>query len=333
MTPTGSEVRKRAVRLVSWYPREWRARYGEEFVELLVEDLVEQPRSFRRSVDVARTGLLARFALLGFAGRSLDAEDDGPRSLAAFGCSVSIFLLAATAIWAQLTIGWQWSPPKTGATVSGMVLMTVAMVIVVSAGLICAAPVAWLALRTLVHRRSGSVLRPLLLSAVGCTVLVVGTHHFANGWPGTGAAHWAHQGIVPGGVAAYAWASTLFVTTYWLHPAALAHFPASEVAWMVVSPVAVAAIVVGVCKTVRRIEISEGLLRFERSLGHVIAAAMMLFFTGAALWVVDGGTGPRNLFHIGVIDVVELAVMVASLVFAGLTVARARGAAVIPSAP
>ena len=47
---------------------------------------------------------------------------------------------------------------------------------------------------------------------------------------------------VPGGVAAYAWASTLFVTSYWLHPAALGHFPGAELAWMVASPLALAAV-------------------------------------------------------------------------------------------
>ena len=46
--------------------------------------------------------------------------------------------------------------------------------------------------------------------------------------------------MVPGGVAAYAWASTLFVTSYWLHPAALLHFPAAELGYMVLSPVATA---------------------------------------------------------------------------------------------
>ena len=33
---------------------------------------------------------------------------------------------------------------------------------------------------------------------------------------------------------------------------------------------------------------------------------MATFFTGAALWVFDGGPGPRNLFHIGAIDIVDL---------------------------
>jgi hypothetical protein len=54
----------------------------------------------------------------------------------------------------------------------------------------------------------------------------------------------------------------------------------------------------------------------------VVAGAMALFLTGAALWVVDGSAGPRNLFHIGSIDVIELIVLAASLTLAGRAVER-----------
>ena len=117
MTARGADLRKRAERFLRWYPREWRDRYGEEFVEFLVADLEEQSRSIGRTVDVARSGLLARLAASGLAGRSLDTAEQSRRSLAAFGCAVSLFLTAALAIWAQLTIGWQWSSPDTVATV------------------------------------------------------------------------------------------------------------------------------------------------------------------------------------------------------------------------
>ncbi len=328
MKATKSDTRRRAVSLLSWYPKDWRDRYGEEFVELLVAELEEQPHSFSRSIDLVRSGLLARLAVLGFAGRSLDPAEDGRRSLAAFGTSISIFLSVAVAIWAQLTIGWQWSAPRSGTTFSAMVVMTVAMVAVALACVMCAAPVAWTAVRSLVRSPSGRIARPICLLAIGSAVLIVGTHHFANGWPGTYGHRWAHQGIVPGGVAAYAWASTLFVTAYWLHPAALIHFPTAEVVWMMVSPIAVVAIVAGGAKTVLRLEFSASLLRFERSFGYVIAGAMALFFTGASLWVIDGGVGPGNLFDTGVIDVVELAVMVTSLILVGTTLERSSGTTV-----
>ena len=38
--------------LLRWYPRGWRARYGDEFAELLLAELAERPRGWRRTADV-----------------------------------------------------------------------------------------------------------------------------------------------------------------------------------------------------------------------------------------------------------------------------------------
>jgi hypothetical protein len=55
-----ADAELRAHRLLRWYPKEWRLRYGEEFTELLVDDIAERPRSWRRTVDVARSGIAAQ---------------------------------------------------------------------------------------------------------------------------------------------------------------------------------------------------------------------------------------------------------------------------------
>jgi hypothetical protein len=325
-------ARQRATRLLRWYPREWREHYGEEFLELLVDDVEERTHSVDRTLDVARSGLVARLASAGLGGRSLDPADHGRRSLATFACAVSMFLTVAFAIWAQMTVGWQWSAPDTVATTLAMVVMSTAVVAIGAACLACMVPIAWSAARTLVGQHSWEIFRPLCLVVAGLAVLMVGTHHFANGWPGTGGHPWAHQGIVPGGVAAYAWASTLFLTSYWIHPAALGGFPAGEVGWMLGSPLALGGVVVGLAKLVRRLDLSDRVLRFERIMGSGAAGAMVVFLTGASLWIVDGGPGPRNLFHIGSIDVIELVVLAASLALAGRAVART-GDAVRMTAP
>jgi hypothetical protein len=203
-----------------------------------------------------------------------------------------------------------------------MLVMSTAIVAFGALLLVSPVPVVWSVVRTLCRNRSGSLLRPLLLTGAGLGVLLLGTHHFANGWPGTGGHPWAHQGVVPGGVAAYAWASTLFVTSYWLHPAALGAFPTSELAWMVVSPVAFTAVLVGIAKLIRRLELSDRVLDYERRLACAATLAMAAFFTGAGMWVFDGGPGPRNLFHIGTIDIVDLVALAVAMAMTGLAVRR-----------
>ncbi len=317
-----SALRSRTLGLLRWYPKEWRSRYGEEFAELLVADMEERPQSFGRALNVARSGIVARAAAAGLSGQPLDRDDGERRSLVAVGGALTIFVVFALAIWSQLTIGWQWSAPDTVATSWAMPVMSSA---IVAFGALCVAsavPLLWSVGRSLGRDRTGRLLRPVLLIIGGLGVLVVGTHHFANGWPGTGGHPWVHQGIVPGGVAAYAWASTLFVTSYWAHPAALAGFPTSEVAWMAVSPIALTATLVGIAKLVRRLDLSPRLLRYQRRLADGATLAMAAFFTGAGLWVFDGGPGPRNLFHVGAIDVVDLVAMAVAMAMAGQAVRR-----------
>jgi hypothetical protein len=207
-----------------------------------------------------------------------------------------------------------------------MVVMSVDMLVFLVLAVLAALPVTGTVLAQLFRRRGAGIGRPLVLMVLGAGLLIVGARHFGNGWPGTGGHPWAHQGLVPGGVAAFWWASTLSISSYWAHPGTLLHFPADEVVWMVMSPLAMISVVVGATKILRRLELSPAVLRYERRLGHVAAMAMTAFLVGSALWVVDGGPGPRNLFHAGAIDVGALVVMTGVSLVALRSVQRARSA-------
>jgi len=67
--PAPGPLERRARRLLSWYPAGWRARYGDEFAELLLAELAEQPRAWRRTVNVAHCGITARLAAAALGGR------------------------------------------------------------------------------------------------------------------------------------------------------------------------------------------------------------------------------------------------------------------------
>jgi hypothetical protein len=315
---------ERAARLLRWYPKAWRSRYGEEFAELLIADIYERPRSRTRTLDVLRGGIVARFAGAGLCGYTLEAGDQVRVSLAAFGCCAAVFLGFGAAMWSQLTIGWQWSAPSTAATTVGMVMMSAAMLAFLVLALAAAAPVLW---SCAVRGRCRGLLGPAVL-VVACAVIVfVGGRHFGNGWPGTGGHPWARQGLVPGGVAAFSWASTLFVSAYWAHPLALARFPAAELAWMAISPLALAGLVVGAAALVRRTELSPRVLDFLTRLGYAACGVMAVFLAGCCAWIIDGGPGPRNLFHAGAIDVAGAVVMTIAFAVARQAARAARSGA------
>jgi hypothetical protein len=323
---------RRAARLLRWYPPSWRARYGEEFTELLIAEFAEQPRSARRAVDLARGGLVARLAWTGLAGHRPEPAEQVRAALATAACSTAAFLAFGIAMWAQLTIGWEWSSPPEAATRFGMVAMSAAVLLLAVLALAAVLPLAWLAVRRLARQREERLRVPVLLAMTGALVLAAGSHHFQNAWPGTGAAPWAHQGLVPGGVAAFSWAATLSFSAYWAHPAALAAFPAGEIAWMAASPLALAALAAGLAGIVRRLDLSLRLLRYEAWLAGAAGVGMAVFVAGGGCWVLAEGATP-GLFHAGAIDIASLAVMMLALSVARLATGRAWRSAVPPQPP
>ncbi|MGA2530667.1 MAG: hypothetical protein ABSG36_16105 [Acidimicrobiales bacterium] len=333
MTARRDDAGQRAKRLVRWYPKHWRRRYGDEFTEMLISDLTEQPRSWRRAGNVAWSGLVARLTCAGLTNHTTEPYEQVRASLASLGCAVGLFLVFGVAMWSQLTIGWQWARPETVATYSAMILMSATMALFLVLAVLAAAPVAYCLVRSLVRDRSRELVAPTLLVLAGAALLVVGGRHFGNGWPGTGGHRWALQGLVPGGVAAFSWASTLSVSSYWAHPHALAAFPPAEIAWMAVSPVAILALVTGSAKTLRRVELSTRALRYESRLARLAGSAMAVFLIGSCAWVLDGTAGPKGLFHTGAIDIAGLVAMAAAVALGNRASQRARSGAIVLARP
>jgi hypothetical protein len=304
------EAARRAARLLRWYPQAWRSRYGAEFAELLTADIGERPRSRTRTADVARGGIVARLAAAGLTGWTLEPAAQVRTSLVSLGWCAAVFISFGTAMWSQLTIGWQWSEPDTAATTVATVMMSAAMLAFGVLALAAAAPVLWSAGSRIARGRCHGLLGPAILVLACVVIIFAGGRHFGNGWPGTGGHPWSRQGLVPGGVAAFSWASTLSVSSYWAHPGVLASFPAAELAWMALSPLAIAGLAGGVATLVRRTELSPAVLDFETRLGGVTCAAMAVFLAGCCAWLLNGGPGPRNLFHAGAIDAAGAVVLI-----------------------
>jgi hypothetical protein len=308
----------RAARLIRWYPKSWRARYGEEFAELLIADITERPDSVARTLDVARGGIVARLTGAGLTGypaattRHVTARHV-TASLVSLGCAQAVFLGFGAAMWSQLTIGWQWSDsaavPARDATVATSVLMVALLAVAAAA----AFPV--LAAITARLPRDKGLRVPSLIFAAAVTILVAGARHFENGWPGTG----GHHGLVPGGLAAFGWAMSLSVSSYWAHPGALATFPAPELAWMAASPLVFVVAVASAVSCVRRVALPPKVLRVETRLAAAACVIMATFLAACCCWVATGGAargaadGPPGLFHAGLIDVAGLAVLALAL--------------------
>jgi hypothetical protein len=324
---------ERAARLLRWYPRSWRDRYGDEFTELLISDIEERPRSAARWFDVARGGLVANLANAGLAGRPLPAPDSGavtPQvryrqvsvSLGSLGCVLAVFLTLAAALWSELVIYRQAPSPRQAPAAAELVatdVISAAMLALLALAVLAALPVlATLAVRFPAAGRAGrgALFRPAAVLLACAAFLFIGGRHFGNGWPGTG----GHGSFVPAGLAAFEWATSLSVSAYWAHPASFfALFPGAEVCWMGTSPLALAAAVTAAAILIRRAGLSPRVLAFEVRLASAACGIMTVVVGAAALWVTTSGGsypangGPRPLFHAGLIDLACTGVLAVAL--------------------
>lgn len=316
---------RRVARLLRWYPRSWRERYGDEFCALLESDCAERPHDLRRLVDVARCGLVARASTTGLSGELLGRDDQASASLGWLLAAVAAFALLGTTVWSQLLVDEQWTRPASSTSAMGMELMSLSALVLVGIALVALAHIGRAVAMAL--RTGRGVMAPLGIALAAAALLVIGAMHLQNGWPGTGGHRsWPHQGLLPGGVDAFLWALTLSVSSYWAHPAALGRFPAAELWWMAGSPLLFVGLVVGGIVAVRRAGLGAKAAAAVLSCARAATLPMAVFVVGAGLWLLDDAPRPawmpNGLYHAGVIDVVCAVVMVVALGVARRATAR-----------
>jgi hypothetical protein len=312
----------RANRLLLWYPRGWRDRYGQEFAELLAAEFAERPRSPRRALDVAASGLRARLAAAGLTGHPLDRAAAAQAGLVTLTYCGAAFLMFGAAMWSQLALDLQWAVPDNPGINFAVVCM--------SAGLLLFGAVAAAALGGLVRVAIGAVargewrplVRPALTATLGLVIVFAGGRHYANAWPGTGG-HLLWPAVhVPAWAAAFGWATTMWITSYVAHPGLLAAFPATQLAWMALSPIATGLVVTGAAGLARRLGIQACAKRYTKWLSEIAAAGMILFLTGVLGWMAVG----RSLawFRAGAIDLGGFTVLALALAVASHVIRTAR---------
>lgn len=309
MTRPAPEGDARVARLVRLYPKDWRARYGDEFSDLLAE----QPRSWVDTLDVASGAVMAHLAALGLSGTTIHRSDQPRRSLATLGCALALFMTIAISIWSHLSVAGRSGDP-TVATHTAILIMTVAVAICVAAAGVGSIPIVCMGIKAATRR---SCLRaPVLLMLAGAGVLTAGAIAFHAGWSGAGRQLWSQPSIGPGGPASYLWVSTLSVSAYWAHPTILSALPRSELAWMAIDSVALVASIVGAAKVIRRLDLSPRLVLFLTHTARAATAGLALFVSGTLIWLVDDGGGATRLFRAGAVDRLGLLVMTAALIVA-----------------
>jgi hypothetical protein len=310
---------ERAARLLRWYPKAWRQRYGDEFAELLVADIEERPQSVERALDIVRAGLLARLAVAGLAEPAAAWQPDPARrvqvSLGVLCGGLTACLALAAAMWSQLAVAWEWTLPatETRPTMRATLVMSAAMLAFLLLIVLAVAPVGCAVVRNFNAR----LLCPLLVLAGAVSLLAFGGHHFLYQWPGSGG-HGAGATPFPGipaGIQAFAWSLTYWFSACWIHSSWLTTgLGGWEIAWILASPLTLAAGAAAAATLVRRAELSPRLLAYQTRLATAACAVMGVFLGGCTYWVYVGRSPGQT--HAGQIDIAAAVLLALALTLA-----------------
>ncbi|HEX3803718.1 MAG TPA: hypothetical protein VHV75_12845 [Solirubrobacteraceae bacterium] len=288
-------------RLLRWYPRIWRERYGEEFGELLRAEIDEQPQSWRRDVDVRWHGVKAQLGVVGL-GRQPLRDSDAIRMVKAV--SLVSFIGCLLSLWSQILRGSDW-PTEYALPPSVLAMCIVPAMTFAVIGVHALKWISSLARRMWRARSSGqgrALVPALLTGGIGVALLSAG---LVMVWSTT-----LHRGITPTSVTMLV---TESISTFWLHPHLLGQVPDAQIAWMVMSPIAVALIVAGSVELHRTLDqvAPVGRSRVGWAAWHpgLLAPALL-----ASTWWVISSQHLRLLsLRTGTLDIAMIVAMTSSL--------------------
>jgi hypothetical protein len=261
-----------ARRLLRWYPRAWRERYGEELIATVEDQLGARPPSPALRFSLARAGVAQRLRDTGLIGRDVAAPARIRGGVRAILWAWTLFVLAGCGL-AKTAEHWREATPHGDRLLPSLALGLVQCVACASLGVLALAALVLAApLRELV-RGGWRELRPALVRALLLSVLTAGV--------GAAVVVWAHtlgSADRNGADAGYALAAIALACCV----------AASAFAWTSVAS-----------RAVRRVRLQPPTVVRIAPLACLVALALPLMLAGtivwwaalgnAAPWFLDGG--------------------------------------------
>lgn len=322
----------RAARLARWYPSTWRKRYGVEFVELLEQEINEQPRNFRRSVNIAYRGSVARCRELGLTSCTLNPSDQPRAALATVFVTSAIFAALALNFWAVAMLSWNsyWTAPASLAVTAltgSLTVLTVVVVALVSASF---AALLWTTARHIIKGHAKGLLTPLSLIVSSIIVIVIATLNILRYVVARGGIDWNQPGQAIKQLAGIAQSEVTTINWIWMSPRESLTLSSNVFDGLV--PVALLVLVISVAVLIRRTNFSATAGRSSRITMRVVVSAMALFviaFGGLVVlsgipsaWVVGAQPGYPPL----VVELIAMVTMATLAVQASRRLLKSQGA-------
>ena len=94
--------------ILRWYPARWRARYGDEFIAMIADDLGGRRPTLRYRFAIARSGLNERLRGAGLLGNSVSPSEQVRGGALTVLCAFALFVIPGVA-FAKISEHWDQS--------------------------------------------------------------------------------------------------------------------------------------------------------------------------------------------------------------------------------
>ena len=273
-TPNGA---RRAARLARWYPLIWRERYGVEFVELLEQEISEQPRNLRRSVNIAYRGSVARCRELGLSSSTLNPSDQPRAALATVFVTSAIFGALALNFWSIAMLSWNsyWTAPSSLVATALTGILTVLACVVVALVVVTFFTLLWTAGRRIVKGHAKGLVTSLSLIVSSVILIVIATLNVLRYVVARGGIDWNQPGQAIKQLAGIAGSEVTTINWIWMSPRESLTLSSNVFDGLI--PVALLVLVISVGVLIRRTNLSVTAQRSGRIATLVLVSAMALF--------------------------------------------------------
>jgi hypothetical protein len=299
---SGLNETRRASRLLRWYPRAWRERYGAEFADHLEQEFADRPVDLRRSVNVAFKGITARASEIGLANGTVGSAGQTRAALGTSFALLAVAVVLAANFWSWAMLQWSartYHPIPVDAT-TGVLTVTIGLLVLVLAAMMLTVLIS--AAHQIVRGRGRPIVAPLGF-AVGSVVylyytvpwlprLVAAYSHMAQG-----GYRWTHPGPAAYGLATIAHMVTQPWVSIW-DPGEVGG-PTSRAVMNDLAPLAVLVFAVAIAFLVRRVELprignrvgSAAVVLLGTLCGVLLITLVMWSTVGGPIFATFGETG------------------------------------------
>ena len=309
----------RAKRFLRWYPKAWRERYGEEFVDHLEQELADRPINLGRTINIAYKGLVARVSDIGLSNDEVSSEG---LTRAALGTSVALIALMAVIMldfWSRAMLAWsgrRYHPIPVSATTG---ILTVAMGLLLAVLVAIVLTIAVSVARQIMHGRARPLVGPSVLAIVSGGVLLYVARFFprmlaqyihgAHGFQGI---RLSHPGQFVSALAQITWELTQRWVAAWNQG-----IPSASTFQTVVNdcvPIVTFVFGVALALLIRRVELPRIGARLVFSTLALLGGLVGVFFVAYLAWSAFGGPSNYEYFFpesrwLGVVYLIFLALV------------------------